>query len=177
MTGFPISSAAGYGVIACALAVLIAVYLALAPGRVRLAPARRRPAGAPTVSPLTQAAEWATTLIDSVLRRRDTGRYSDALETAGVKMRLQDFVLLMVAAALVAAAAGLILAGPMIGLVLAVAVPVVAKLGLGVLAARRRSAFADQLDDTLQLLASGLRAGHSLFQSLASVAREAEEPT
>lgn len=173
----PVWSPAIYGVIACTLAVLIAVYLVLAPGPMRLAPARRRPAGAPTVSALTRAAERATTLIDTLLRRRDPSRYRDALETAGVKMRLQDFVLLTGAAALGAAAVGLVLAGPLIGLVLAVAVLLVAKLGLGVMAGRRRAAFADQLDDTLQLIASSLRAGHSLFQSLSSVAREAEEPT
>ena len=45
------------------------------------------------------------------------------------------------------------------------------------MAGRRRTAFADQLDDSLQLIASSLRAGHSLLQALASVAREAEEPT
>jgi tight adherence protein B len=54
---------------------------------------------------------------------------------------------------------------------------VLARVVLNVLAGRRRSAFADQLDDSLQLLASSLRAGHSLLQAIASVAREAEEPT
>ena len=52
-----------------------------------------------------------------------------------------------------------------------------AKLALGVLAARRRKAFADQLDDSLQLLAGSLRAGHSLLQGLDAVSREAEKPT
>ena len=92
-------------------------------------------------------------------------------------MRLQDFVLLVMAAALVAAAAGLLLVGPLLGLVLAVVVPLLVRLSLGLMAGRRRAAFADQLDDSLQLIASSLRAGHSLLQALASVAREAEEPT
>ena len=92
-------------------------------------------------------------------------------------MRLQDFVLFVFAAALVAAAAGVVLVGPILGLALAVAVPLVARIGLGVKAGRRRIAFADQLDDSLQLLAGSLRAGHSMLQALASVAREAEEPT
>jgi tight adherence protein B len=42
---------------------------------------------------------------------------------------------------------------------------------------RRQRAFADQLEDSLQLMSSSLRAGHSILQSLNSVAREAEEPT
>ena len=74
-------------------------------------------------------------------------------------------------------AVGIALGGKISGLLLALAVPILARIGLGVMAGRRRAAFADQLDDALQLLASGLRAGHSLFQSLSSVAREAEEPT
>jgi tight adherence protein B len=45
------------------------------------------------------------------------------------------------------------------------------------MATARQRAFADQLDDSLQLMASGLRAGHSLPQALAAVAREAEKPT
>ena len=57
------------------------------------------------------------------------------------------------------------------------AVPLVVRIGLGVMAGRRRTAFADQLDDSLQLIASSLRAGHSMLQALASVAREAEQPT
>ncbi len=94
-----------------------------------------------------------------------------------MKMRLQDFVLLVIAGSLVAGAAGFVLSGPLLGVLLAIAVPVLARVVLNVLAGRRRSAFADQLDDSLQLIASSLRAGHSLLQAIASVAREAEEPT
>ena len=99
------------------------------------------------------------------------------LERAGVKMRFQDFVLLVIAGSLVAGAAGFVLSGPLLGVVVAIAVPVLARVVLNVRAGRRRSAFADQLDDSLQLIASSLRAGHSLLQAIASVAREAEEPT
>ena len=42
---------------------------------------------------------------------------------------------------------------------------------------RRRLAFADQLDDTLSLVASGLRAGHSLPRAMDAVSQEAESPT
>ncbi len=41
---------------------------------------------------------------------------------------------------------------------------------------RRKSAFAEQLDDILTLLASNLRAGHSLPQALDSLSGEIEEP-
>ena len=52
-----------------------------------------------------------------------------------------------------------------------------AGFGSNVLTTRRQRAFADQLDSSLQLMASSLRAGHSLLQALASVAREADQPT
>jgi tight adherence protein B len=80
-------------------------------------------------------------------------------------------------AVVVAGAVGLALGGPLAGLGLAVVAPVVAKVGLNIMAGRRRSSFADQLEENLQMVASSLRAGHSLLQSLAATAREAEEPT
>ena len=39
------------------------------------------------------------------------------------------------------------------------------------------TAFADQLDDSLQLMAGSLRAGHSLLRAVDSVASEADAPT
>ena len=50
-------------------------------------------------------------------------------------------------------------------------------LFLRILASRRRAKFEDQLGDTLQMLAGGLRAGHSLLRSVDAVAQEAESPT
>ena len=55
--------------------------------------------------------------------------------------------------------------------------PFGAKLLLKFRAARRQAAFADQLDDSLQLMAGSLRAGHSLLRSVDSVASEADAPT
>ncbi len=63
----------------------------------------------------------------------------------------------------------------------AVPAAVVAPLGAATLVrvrtSRQRKAFERQLDSTLQLLASNLRAGYSTMQALASVARDSEEPT
>ncbi|MEE6297358.1 type II secretion system F family protein [Georgenia wangjunii] len=171
-----LTSPGGIGALACALALLVGTYLILSPSRARLPRERRRPATSPRPGLVTQAADAATTIIDKVLRRRGAPG-AGTLEQAGVKMRLQDFAFLVLVAAVVAAAAGLVVSGPLLGLLLGALAPGAAKIGLGVLAKRRRRAFADQLDDSLQLMASSLRAGHSLLQSLASVAREAEEPT
>jgi tight adherence protein B len=171
-----LTSPGGIGALACVLAVLIGVYVALSPSPTRLPRDRRRPGTPASQGAVAQAAAAATTVIDRVLRRRGTPG-AGALEQAGVKTSLKDFVFLVVVGALVAGAAGLVASGPLLGLLLAALVPVAARIGVALLARRRRTAFADQLDDSLQLMASSLRAGHSLLQSLASVAREAEEPT
>lgn len=55
--------------------------------------------------------------------------------------------------------------------------PFGARLVLRFLATRRRAKFAEQLDETLQLLAGGLRAGHSLLRAIDAVAGESEAPT
>jgi tight adherence protein B len=57
------------------------------------------------------------------------------------------------------------------------ATPLVAKLFLSILSGRRRSKFEAQLGDTLQMLAGGLRAGHSLLRAIDAVSQEAEAPT
>ena len=51
------------------------------------------------------------------------------------------------------------------------------KVVLGVRTSRRQRAFADQLEDSLQLTSSGLRAGHSLLQALHGVSQDMPQPT
>jgi tight adherence protein B len=167
-----------YGVAFFSVALLTAFYLVLSPGPVRIPLERRRPPIPAGQSSLSGATTTMTGIIDKQLRRRsNVGARIAALERAGIRMRLQDFVLLVIAGSLVAAALGVLLAGPLLGLALGLLVPILSKIAVSVLTSRRRRAFADQLDDSLQLMASSLRAGHSLLQALNSVATEAEEPT
>ena len=63
------------------------------------------------------------------------------------------------------------------GLLFALLTPVGAKVIVNVRTSRRRAKFADQVDDTVQLIAGGLRAGHGLIRSVAAVASDAESPT
>ncbi|MCW2802453.1 MAG: tight adherence protein [Propionibacteriaceae bacterium] len=160
-----------------AAGLLILCYLILGPRPVRLAIERRRPGVAAKPGHLASATTSATAALDKIIRRRKGDAGAAALEMAGLSVRAQDFTLFLVAGVLAAAAVGVVVGGPVLGLLLAVLVPVGAKVALAVLAKRRQSAFADQMDDSLQLMASSLRAGHSLLQALASVAREAESPT
>jgi tight adherence protein B len=167
-----------YGAAALGIALLIAFYLVLSPGPVRIPLERRRPTIPAGPSSLSGAATTMTGIIDRQLqRRRNVKAPVAALERAGITMKLQDFVLLVIAGSLGAAALGVVLAGPILGIGLGLAVPLLARIGVNLRASRRQKAFADQLDDSLQLMASSLRAGHSLLQALNSVAAEAEEPT
>ncbi|MFP5283032.1 MAG: type II secretion system F family protein [Actinomycetes bacterium] len=164
-------------IVACGLALLIGGYVLFSPGPVRLPLERRRPGSGRAPSPLARTTSTATGVIDTVLRRSGRTGGVAVLERAGVKTSLQEVTLLIIGGSLAAIAVGVLLRGVLLGLLLGVAVPIVVRVYLGVLASRRHKAFADQLEDSLQLMASSLRAGHSLLQALASVAREAEQPT
>jgi tight adherence protein B len=173
-------AAAILGIAAVAAALFLSLYLLISPGQARLPLARRRPGVEEGPGALTSLTGSATSLIDRLLHRHASkdGMFSEVtLERAGLKMRPQDFALLLIVGMLTGFALGLVMSGLLLGLCFAVFAPIGAKVALRFLASRRQHAFADQLDDTLQLLATSLRAGHSLMQALDSVSREAEEPT
>lgn len=159
----------------CAAALGLVMFLLVARRPARLSLARRRPGTAPERSPLSGLTARLTDAIAAVLAKR--GTKLPLLELAGVQTRPQDLILLVLVGAAVAGVFGTLLLNVAVGLLLAAMVPVVVRLVLGLKVSRRRRAFADQLDDTLQLMSGSLRAGHSVLQTFASVAVEAEEPT
>jgi len=103
--------------------------------------------------------------------------HATTLELAGVKMRPGRYVVLIIGVGIGVGALVGLAPGPFVGFLAMLASGLVARLLRKVRTSRRRKAFADQLDDSLQLLASSLRAGHSLLRALDAVSREAEEPT
>jgi Flp pilus assembly protein TadB len=113
-------------------------------------------------------------LISPAAQQRLAGR----LELAGVTRKPADWVLLgCCVGVFVAAAISIPTRNFIIG------VPVGALVGwltpglvVNFLIRRRRNAFADQLPDLLQLLASSLLAGFSLLQALDAAVREASQP-
>jgi len=161
----------------CAVALLIGCLAVLTPGPVRLSLDRRRPGSGRDPGTLTRTTTATTGVIAQLVQRSGRTGGAAVLERAGVKKSFQEFVLIMGAGAMAAAAAGTVLVGLLLGLLLGVLVPIVVRVVLGLMASRRQKAFADQLEDSLQLMAGSLRAGHSLLQALASVAKEAELPT
>jgi tight adherence protein B len=159
-----------------ALAVALAAVLRSPTPRLPLD--RRRPAAAEPASALSRLTGLTAEAITGVLNRHGwTNALGRALEQAGLKAAPAEFLILAGAAVLLAGMLGLLLGGPGLALLLAALVPGGAVLLLRVRTARRQRAFADQLDDSLQLLAGGLRAGHSLLRALDAVSQEAESPT
>lgn len=161
-----------------AISLLAAMYAILAPQPAQLSWRRRRPGVEPEPTALSRAAKGLTGLVDSVIGR--TGRANggaELLEEAGIHRRWQEFAALVVIATVVAGAIGVLLHGILLALLFAAMIPVATRVWLGSRVRSRQRKFADQLEDSLQLLSSSLRAGHSMLQALNSVAREAEEPT
>lgn len=101
---------------------------------------------------------------------------SEALDVAAVSLRPGEFVIVVAALAVTAAAVLGLVAGP-VGALIGVALVVLgARAVLSIRGDRRRRAFAAQLPDVLQLLTSGLRAGYALPQAIDAVANQAAAP-
>ncbi len=105
------------------------------------------------------------------------GLLAEALVRAGVKQRPRDVIVLAASAAVALFAVGLLTRGPLLAVVLALLAPLGTWLLVLLRTQRRQRAFANQLEETLQMLAGSLRAGYSLPQAAATVATEAEAPT
>jgi tight adherence protein B len=176
VTVSPVFLVLGVLAVAAALLVLALVVLPAGPSRVPLS--RLDPSAARSTSALAGAGAAAGAAVEKALAKR--GRLAAgaaALERAGISTTLPDFVLVVGLATLGAGGLGLALGGPLMGLLLAGSTPLGARLLVSFRAGRRQAAFADQLDDSLQLMAGSLRAGHSLLRAVDSVSQEAAAPT
>ena len=168
--------AVGLAAVAASVLILTLAVLPAGPGRVPLS--RLDPSFAPPASALAGAGAAAGAAVEKVLVKR--GRLASgaaALERAGMSATLPDVVLVVALLTLGAGTAVTLLGGLLLGLLAAVAVPLGARLFIKLRTSRRQSAFADQLDDSLQLMASSLRAGHSIMRAMDSVSHEAASPT
>jgi tight adherence protein B len=163
------------------LALVVLAAILLVPGRRRAqslaGPSAGRAAHRQTGG-LSGLTAMASTVAERGLERRgDTARLNVALEKAGIDLRPGEFLVLVLSVVVSVAAFGALLVGPIAGLFLAIVGTIGARAVVSVLTSRRQARFADQLSDTLQLLAGSLRAGYSLMQAIDAVAREADAPT
>ncbi len=143
--------------------------------------ARKAEKAAPTGGALgsSAVARSAVDLAGKVVQRRDLdSTLGTRLEAAGVPLRPAEWLLLHIGAPILLGLVLLLLtdfslAAGLLGVVIGVLVP------LGYLSAKessRKKAFANQLPDTLQLLAGSLSAGYSLPQATDVVVRESSPP-
>ena len=143
---------------------------------------RRTAPGQVRVSALTRVTERTSAAIESATSGRRGLFDAEELHLAGVIMSPASFAIVVFGLSLALALVGVVFGlGSLLAIPLAVVFallgPVVAKGVLALRTARRRARFAEQLDDTLQLLSGNLRAGYGIVQSLDSVSRDAESPT
>jgi len=164
------------------LALMVLVMLVIAPPIPRVARERRTAPGVVHVSSMQRMTAQATSAVDKALTRPTRRLFGpDELELAGVRFSPSEFLVLVLSAsailALLGFLVGLLRGVPiLVAIVFAVIGPVAAKLILMVRTSRRRGKFADQIDDTLQFLASSLRAGHGLQRSIDAIATEMDSP-
>jgi tight adherence protein B len=166
----------GVGLLALGLLVLALVVVPAGPPRVPLS--RLDPTVAPASSALAGAGAAAGAAVEKALVKR--GRLAAgaaALEHAGMSTTLPNFLLAVAGWTVVAVVLGLLFVGPKFGLFMVTTVPICARRLVAFKAKRRQAAFADQLDDSLQLMASSLRAGHSLLRAVDAVSQDAASPT
>lgn len=164
------------GASAVALGVGAAAMVVATPSRVSLPRDRRRPPSEQGEGALAGAADAATTVVGRLLRGR-SGSLARQLDLAAIAMRPQDFAFLVGVAGLVLVAVTLLIGGGLLAIPIAALAPIGAAIFLILRISSRRRAFVAQLDSTLQLMSSSLRAGYSMMQALGSVAKQSDEPT
>lgn len=165
------------GVVLCFVALTVLLTITFKSSRGQIALSRRRPGVINGPSMLTRMTESATTFLDRKVSRNAAFGSRASLEQAGLKMRQADFLLLVACIAVTTGVVGFILGGIALSILLVCVTPVAAMVFLRIRTGLRRAKFDAQLGDTIQMLAGGLRAGHSLLRSVDAVAQEADAPT
>jgi tight adherence protein B len=99
------------------------------------------------------------------------------VELADLTVVPERIALYTVAAAIFAGLLSMLVIGSPVGLVVGLFVPVAVISSVRRRVRKKRDLFGEQLPDNLQVLASALRAGHSLVGALSVVVNDSEEPT
>jgi tight adherence protein B len=166
------------GICLIVLSVTLVVYLVTTPPVARVPQERRLAPGAVMKSPLEQVVDRLEAAVDWFLRKRGWNPFpANDLEMAGIKMPQSSLVTAIITFAVVTFLAGYVLGGVLIGCLGAVLVPFLSRTVINSRKNKRRRAFADQLESTLEVISSALRAGHSLPSALDTVSADAQSPT
>jgi tight adherence protein B len=170
----PLAFVAGLLLVYAALAITVSVVFKSR--EVELS--RRRPDSVEAHSSnLTKLTDQAVQTLNKGVRSTGSGLLSrEMLEEAGLKKQPGDYLLTGGAAIFVGVVLGFLLGGPGMAVLMLILTPVGLILFLHLLVARRRKKFDEQVPDSLQMFAGGLRAGHSLLRSVDAAAQENEAP-
>lgn len=161
----------------CLGAVIILFAFVLTPRYSGIPIERRRPDSQPDQSSLGKVSQTAVAAVGGVLGDSGGPFNRTVLYNAGVKSDPATFTVMVAVASLVGGTLGALLTNGLIGILLAVAGPFLAKIGLSLMTDKRRGKFEAQLTDTIQMLIGGLRVGHSIMRSIEAAATEADAPT
>ncbi len=126
---------------------------------------------------LVAAGKGARDLGDRLVRRSRAGAIDGALDRAGIALRPGEFVVVAATGVVVGVTAGLVVAGLVGAVLFGAAAALAPRVVVRTRTERRRRAFADQLEGTLQTIAGSLRAGYGLLQAISTVASESPTPT
>ncbi|MDI3211504.1 type II secretion system F family protein [Arthrobacter sp. AL12] len=170
----PLVFVAGLLLVYAALAITVS--LVLKSREIELS--RRRPDVAEVHSSnLTRLTDQAVQTLNKGVRSTGSGVLSRGrLEEAGLKKQPGDYLLIAGAVTFVCVVLGFLVSGPVVAALMLILAPIGLILCLNLLVARRRKKFDDQVPDTLQMFAGGLRAGHSLLRSVDAAAQESDAP-
>lgn len=161
----------------CSGALLVLFLVVLKPRYGSIPANRRRPDTYQGQSALGRVSSTAVTAMGGVIGETG-GPYNRAvLYNAGVKMAPADFAVMVLVASFLAGTIVSLLTNILLGVLIAIATPFLARLVLSVLRDKRRGRFESQLTDTIQMLIGGLRVGHSVMRSIEAAAQEADAPT
>ncbi|MBT2537116.1 type II secretion system F family protein [Arthrobacter sp. ISL-69] len=161
----------------CFGALLLLFFVVLKPRFGAIPVDRRRPDANPEESSFSRVSQSVVDGMGGVLGKSGGPYNRDLLYNAGVKMAPADFTVMVTVAAFLAGLFGTLLTNPVIGTLLGVATPFMARLVLAIRTDKRRGKFEAQLIDTIMMLIGGLRAGHSVMRSIEAAGLESETPT
>ncbi|WP_240684884.1 type II secretion system F family protein [Arthrobacter nitrophenolicus] len=161
----------------CLAAMILVIFVVFKPRFGSVPLERRRLGNQQDKSAVGRISQTAVDAVENVLGESGGPYNREVLYNAGVKVAPADFTVGVAVASILVAAFAALLTHPILGLVSGIATPFLAKVVLVILRDKRRSKFADQLTDTIQMLIGGLRAGHSVLRSVEAAAQEADAPT
>jgi len=148
------------------------------PPAARVPVTRRTAPGAEIKTPLEAAVDQLEHIVDRTMRSRGWNPFpARDLELAGINAPQSTVVTAIGASTFLGYLLGYVVGGWVLGLVVALIVPVVSRSVISSRRTKRRRAFADQLESTLEVICSALRAGHSFPSALDTVAADAQSPT